>query len=995
MFKKILIAVVMLCINGITYGQFARKEYNFNSDWKIHVGDLKNAETLGFNDFNWKQVTLPRAFNQEEAFKLSIENLTTSISWYRKEFQLPEQANGKKVFIEFEGVRYGAEVYVNGTYIGIHENGAMAFGFDITDQINYNEKNVIALRIDNSWEYKEKETGETFRWNNKNFNANYGGIPKNVSLHLTDKLYQTLPLYSNLKTKGVYIYASNFNIPNKSATITIESQIKNEYEVPQTFTFLAEVYDLEGKKVAEFSKDNFSVNPNEMVEVSLKENLSDLHFWSWGYGYLYTIKTKILKGNKVIDEVKTKTGFRKTEFKKGMVYLNDRVLQMKGYAQRTSNEWPAVGMSVPAWLSDYSNRLMVESNANLVRWMHITPWKQDVESCDRVGLIQAMPAGDAEKDSDGRHWEQRTELMRDAIIYNRNSPSIIFYECGNESISEVHMHEMKSIRNTFDPFGGRAIGSREMLDSQEAEYGGEMLYINKSADIPMWAMEYSRDEGLRKYWDEFSPPYHKEGVGGTTHKNVNGSKVKDASSYNRNQDTHAIEDVVRWFDYWEMRPGTGERVSSGGVNIVFSDTNTHYRGAENYRRSGEVDPMRIPKDGFFAHQVMWDGWVDIENYRTHILGHWNYTNTVVKNIYVVSSGDRVELFVNGKSKGFGAQSSQFLFTFSNVQWEAGSIKAISYDTKGNKVSEAVKITAGAPYAIKLTPHTSPNGFSANGADLAFIDVEVVDKKGNRCPVDNSLIDFSLKGDATWLGGIAQGPNNYILSKKIPVELGVNRVLVRSGLKSGKVIITAKSKTLKSAKTTLNTVRFTSQNGLSELLPGDNLLSNLSRGETPKTPSYTEKRKAVFITHAVSEANQEEVYKSYDDNELTEWTNSGTVGNGWITYHFAKPEKVSQCVIKLTGWRRKQYPIRIVADGQEVYKDTTSQSLGYVTLNLKPVLAKSITIELIGEQTEEDGFSGIVEVDPTKELDLYRDKNAAKVKGQLRIVEVEFYKSIED
>ena len=98
---------------------------------------------------------------------------------------------------------------------------------------------------------------------------------------------------------------------------------------------------------------------------------------------------------------------------------------MHGYAQRTSNEWPGVGMSVPAWLSDYSNRLMVESGGNLVRWMHVCPWKQDIESCDRVGLIQAMPAGDAEKDVFDRRWEQRLELMKEAIIYNRNNPSII------------------------------------------------------------------------------------------------------------------------------------------------------------------------------------------------------------------------------------------------------------------------------------------------------------------------------------------------------------------------------------------------------------------------------------------------------------------------------------------------------------------------------------------------------------------------------------------
>ena len=117
------------------------------------------------------------------------------------------------------------------------------------------------------------------------------------------------------------------------------------------------------------------------------------------------------------------------------------------------------------------------------------------------------------KDRQGRQWEQRTELMRDAIIYNRNNPSILFYECGNESISREHMIEMKGLRDKFDPFGGRAIGSREMLDINEAEYGGEMLYINKSKKHPMWATEYCRDEGLRKYWDEYSYPFHKEGAG--------------------------------------------------------------------------------------------------------------------------------------------------------------------------------------------------------------------------------------------------------------------------------------------------------------------------------------------------------------------------------------------------------------------------------------------------------------------------------------------------
>lgn len=976
--------LVLLTVSTSFSQEFVRNKYSFNADWKLKSGDFKKAKNINFNDGKWERITLPHAFNQKDAFKKSIEELTTGIVWYRKKFKLPQGISDKKIFLEFEGIRQGGEIFVNGTKVGMHENGVMAFGLDISEFVKpYPFQNVVALRIDNDWKYREQKTGATFQWNNNNFNANYGGIPKNVFLHITNKLYQTLPLYSSLETIGTYIHATQINIPAKSALITAESQLKNEYNLPKTFSYQVEVWDMENKKVAQFSGQKTTIGPGETKTVKASQQMQGLHFWSWGYGYLYTVKTILKADDKIIDEVQTKTGFRKTEFKNGEVILNDRVIQMKGYAQRTSNEWPAIGMSVPAWLSDFSNQLVVEGNGNLVRWMHVTPWKQDVESCDRVGLIQAMPAGDAEKDAKGEQWNHRVSLMRDAIIYNRNNPSIIFYECGNEVISEAHMQEMKSIRNTYDPHGGRAIGSREMLDSQEAEYGGEMLYINKSARKPLWATEYSRDEGLRKYWDEFSPPYHKEGDGPLY-------RGQNAADYNHNQDRHAIENIVRWNDYYIERPGTGKRVNSGGVNIIFSDSNTHHRGESNYRTSGEVDAMRIPKDGFWAHQVMWDGWVDIEKHRTHIFGHWNYADKVVKNQYVVSTGDQVELFVNGKSKGFGKRSNTFLFTFENILYESGTIKAVSYNAKGEKLSEDSKTTAGVPFAIKLTPRTNPNGMLADGADVALIEVEVVDENGLRCPVNNEMIEFSLSGNATWLGGIAQGPDNYILSKNLPVENGVNRVMIQSTTKSGAITVRAKSKDLKEVKIVLNTHAVSVENGLSKQLPGADLPSNVQRGPTPETASYTIKRKPVFISNATAVSNSDAVYKSFDDNELTEWTNDGKISTGRITYTLSKPSVVNQCVVKFTGWRTKSYPIRILADGKEVYKGDTAQSLGYITLDLVPVLAKEISIELTGINSEKDAFDKIVEVDPTKELDLFKDKTAADAKGQLRIVEIEFY-----
>ena len=956
-----------------------REKYNFNSDWLIAVGDVQGGEDASLDDSSWKRVTLPHAFNEDEAFRLSIEQLTDTISWYRKHFSVPE-AEGKKVFVEFEGVRQGADFYLNGQPLGYHENGVMAVGFDLTPYMKEGE-NVLAVRIDNNWGYRERDTNTKYQWSDKNFNANYGGIPKNVYLHVTPQVYQTLPLYSNLKTTGVYIYATDFDIDGKQATITAESEVKNETDSPMTVSYRVTLWDADYKKMKTFFGKSETIEPGATAVLSAAERISDLNFWSWGYGYLYFVDTELIdEHGESMDKVTTRTGFRKTKFAGGKVWLNDRVLMMHGYAQRTSNEWPGVGLSVPAWLSDYSNALMVESGANLVRWMHVTPWKQDVESCDRVGLIQAMPAGDAEKDREGRQWEQREELMRDAIIYNRNNPSILFYESGNAKISPEHMVAMKAIRDKYDPHGGRAIGSREMLDVDEAEYGGEMLYINRSAKHPMWAMEYCRDEALRKYWDEYSYPFHKEGDG-PLYKN------QDASPYNRNQDQFAVEMVRRWYDYWLERPGSGDRSNSGGVKIVFSDTNTHYRGSENYRRSGVTDAMRIPKDAYYAHQVMWgDAWVDNEGVSSYIIGHWNYPEGTVKPVYVVSSADDVELFLNGKSIGRGTRDYHYLFTFDNVSFEPGELKAVGYDREGNEVCQYTLATAGEPDTLLLSVIHSPSGFMADGADMALLQVEVVDKDGRRCPLDNRMVSFEIDGPAEWIGGIAQGPDNYIGSKSLPVECGVNRSLIRSTTDMGKVRIVAKAEGLDDTWAELYALPAEVDYGLSKYIPSATLKGNLSRGATPKGESYTQRKVAVPVASIEAGSAQEDVNNTIDDNEKSVWTSDGVLSNSWITFTLERPASVSDITLKMAGWRKRTYPIEVYADDQLIWKGYTAKGLGYIhLLPESPVVSDKITIRQIGEATEKDAFS-MQELagGPANEFDTQQSKAY-----QLSIVEAEF------
>lgn len=1021
--KLTLLSVLMLTVVPMDMVA-TRQKLNFNSAWRLQVGDFPDAVRADFDDSRWRQVTLPYAFNGDEAFRKDIVDLTDTIVWYRKKFTVLAEAsapsaraesllftNEQKYFIEFEGVRQGADFYLNGHHLGFSENGVMACGFDLTPYIKIGE-NVLAVRCDNSWTYRSREYDSRYQWNDRNFNANYGGIPKNVWLHVTGKLYQTLPLYSNLGTTGTYVYATDFDIAGHKAVIHVESQVRNDDTKAHDVALMFTLTDADGNLVArEEGQEYIHIKPGETVSLKTASEVSNLHFWSWGYGYLYIVESRLKEvvpnGERIEyhDLVITRTGFRKTRFGEGKIWLNDRVLMVHGYAQRTSNEWPGVGLSVPAWLSDYSNGLMVESGGNLVRWMHVTPWKQDIESCDRVGLLQAMPAGDAEKDVEGPRWQQRTALMRDAIIYNRNNPSILFYESGNESISREHMLEMKQIRDTYDPYGGRAIGSREMLDINEAEYGGEMLYINKSKKHPMWAMEYCRDEGLRKYWDAYSYPFHPEGDGPLY-------RGQPAIDYNHNMDAFAVEMVRRWYDYWRERPGTGTRVSSGGVKIVFSDTNTHHRGESNYRMSGVTDAMRIPKDAFYAHQVMWSGWVEPEKPQTYIIGHWNYDKALKKPVYVVSTADEVELFLNGRSLGKGRQSYRYLHIFDDVAYEPGSLEAVGSDGSRYRLE-----TAGEPFQLRLKAIENPEGTKADGADMVLFEVEAVDKEGRRCPLDDRQVSFSLWGEAQWIGGIGTRHNkemqrpdenrpaglldaaatknisdNYVGSMVLPVECGVNRVLVRTTTHAGEILLSACAEGLKPAYVMVESGKSKAERDLPQLT----LKGRLDRGETPLSPSYTEQAREIPILSAKAGYDSEHAANSFDDNELSEWKNDGRQSTAWITYRLSKKTVVDDICLKLTGWRLRSYPLEVYAGKTLIWSGETERSLGYVHLKpVKAVKTDEITIRLKGAGKDKDAFGGIVEVtEPAAgELDLFKAKSGGETKNELRIVEIEFLENL--
>jgi hypothetical protein len=245
-----------------------------------------------------------------------------------------------------------------------------------------------------------------------------------------------------------------------------------------------------------------------------------------------------------------------------------------------------------------------------------------------------------------------------------------------------------------------------------------------------------------------------------------------------------------------------------------------------------------------------------------------------------------------------------------------------------------------------------------------------------------MVDFKLDGPAEWRGGIGQGPDNFVLSTSLPAECGVNRALIRTLTQSGKITLKATSAGLKEDVLVFESTPFEVQNGLSKLLPSEGLKSTFRRGETPSSPSYKVTRKTVKIISANAGVNIDKVANSYDDNELTEWGNDGKVGTGVITYQLEKKSKITEVSLKLSGWRNRTYPLQILVDKKKVWEGETKQSLGYVTLPVKPTKGRTVTIKLTGEGSVNDAFQNMVELNGTKELDGFKDPKGFNNKGNL-------------
>lgn len=796
-------------------------KYNLNIGWKFIKEDVSDAYQITYDDSEWQTVSLPHTYNDTDTFDNFMEgghngerSMYTGKTWYRKEFKLEEADRDKKVLIEFEGVRQAAEVYINGQRLeGKSENGFIPFGYDLSPFVHFGaDANVIAVMVDNSFPYMAEGTNAVLSWHDSHWHPTHGGIYRNVNLYVKDRLHVTLPLYSFLGTQGVYAYFQD--LKEEGCKVGVEAEIRNEYANSQAAVVEALLLDRDNQVVLTVAQ-NVVLEADTLAVVKLNGLLTEPRRWSPEHPYLYTLQVRVLQEGKLLDTTEVPFGIRAVEFTHTQgFFLNGNHLKLKGWGQRPTNEWAGLGTAFPDWMHRHIQMLMKEAGANFLRWGHSAGAPADIRASDQLGILTIQPGVDGEGSTIGGVYSEdsyrvRSEAFRDMIIYFRNHPSIFIWEGGNQSVPDREAQTLRGIVDTWDPYGQRAFAHRR-CDVNMAQYvdvsiGTEGSWELKSRNLPIVEGEYNREEAARRVWDRHTAGY----------KNYH---TAPGSAYDLTSEDLAKNQAKHY-------KKISDPAHSGGANWIFSDSTSHGRVySEVTRTSGVVDAVMLPKEAFYATKSIYR-----EDPRLHIIGHWNYPAGTVKDLYVMANCAEVELLVNGISQGMGIRSDTYLFTFQEVAWVSGEVRAIGYDEDRNIVYQQSKITVGGPDHIKLTPWHSPNGLLADGADILHVDVEVLDANGLRVPTYEGTVQFHLEGPAIWRGGYNSGKEHSTNQMHLDLEAGINRIAVRTTRTAGTIRVTAEIAGLDSATVEVRSKLVTLRNGLT---PYQDLSSPILLPEEP-------------------------------------------------------------------------------------------------------------------------------------------------------------------
>ena len=684
--KKIL--CILLLIFAVKVGaSTGRSIYNFDFDWLFSRYGLQAdgtrleepvaAESILFDDRNWKQLDLPHDWAIEGPFRPDLEGFTgklpwRGIGWYRKHFKVEKKDEGKRLYLDFDGAMAHAEVWLNGKKVGGHPYGYTSFRVDLTPAVVYGSENVVAVRL-----------------NTENMGSRWypgAGIYRHVRLVKTSQVH--------VDHWGVFVTTPQ--ISDKEAKAVISVKLRNHLPDPVKGHYAVSVYELDaedrvGAEVAKCKSLSLNLPADGTLEDSVTVTVSEPRRWSLEQTNRYLARVVVFDGKKQVDTYEVPFGFRTIRFTHDNGFLlNGKRVQIQGTCNH--HDLGALGTAINKVALERQLKILKSFGCNALRTSHNIPAPELLDLADKMGFLVMDEAFDCWKkgkqpgDYGSLFEEWHVKDLEALVCRDRNHPSVILWSTGNE-VSEQYFPRKFHV-SSYDlnepGWGGLPDQEFAALDRYPAicgefvwtgfDYLGEPTAFNSDKTVLLNHAAALSKEELKKQEEEL--------------KKIEENRPTSRSSY-----------------------------------------------------FGIVDLAGFPKDRYYLYQSRW-----MPDYpMVHILPHWNFEDKTGENIpvFVYSSGDEVELFLNGKSLGKKQkQAFEYRFRWNEVPYEPGELKAVAY--KDGKVwAEASVKTTGAPVKLKLTPDKKI--LKSDGEDLIFVRVSVLDADGSEVPTAEPLIKATLDG----------------------------------------------------------------------------------------------------------------------------------------------------------------------------------------------------------------------------------------------------------
>ena len=772
-----------------------RENSSFNTDWKFNLSDNPSYKEAGFIDSSWRKLDLPHDWSIEGNFSehasagIGGGALPGGVGWYRKSFQLPISDSNKKVYITFDGVYQNSEVYINGNFLGKRPNGYISFQYDLTPFLAYgDEMNVIAVRCDNSDQPNS-------RW------YSGSGIYRNVWLLKTNKIHVDL--------WGTHITTPY--VTGEKADVELAIKIKNTTGSDAQLDIETKIIDPTGKLVAK-EHSSVKVEMNSVLDVNQKFVVKSPKLWSVETPDLYKAVNYIKRKNKVIDVYETTFGLRFFEFNSEQGFLlNGEQVKIKGVCNH--HDLGALGAAVNKRAIERQLEILKEMGCNGIRTAHNPPSPDLLELCDQMGFIVQNETFDVwakkkVKNDYSIYWDEwHVQDLTDHLLRDRNHPSVFSWSIGNEileqwdstgttiakelaGIVKQYMPDMPVTSGLNHPYPDNYIIKSGALDligfnykHQDFEifketFPGEVFIGTETTSSLNSRGEYDfPSDSIRRWPYQWDIPFY-DGMPGNKCSSYDNCSAPWGSTHAESWQIIKKHDFLSGMYIWTGFDYLGEP--------------TPYQWPSRSSYFGIIDLAGFPKDAYYMYQSEWT-----DKPVLHLFPHWNWEEGQVIDVWAYTNFDEVELFLNDVSLGKKSKQGDNTHVVWNVPFEKGTLKAIGTNADG-QTKEVYVNTAGKPERLKLDADRAI--IKADGSDLCFVTVEVVDSAGNIVPNASNLVHFEV-GDLAEIVGVDNGLQTSMEPFKVNYRSAYNGkclVILQAGNQKGSAMLRATSALLKEA-----------------------------------------------------------------------------------------------------------------------------------------------------------------------------------------------------